>query len=66
MKVKHLGLQATKRFNQIQEEIKEICRKMRMEEYPTDRLANFINIHEPQLDRLIKKRDKYLEPVWRK
>ncbi|MCK5127616.1 MAG: hypothetical protein KAR42_15270 [candidate division Zixibacteria bacterium] len=65
MKVKYLGIQATKRFNQIQAEIKEICDRMHAEEYPTDRLANFINIYEPQLDILMKKRDRYLEPVWK-
>lgn len=67
MKVKYLGLQATKRFNQIQDEIKVLCDKMLEDPEPGhSHLDDFINIYEPQLDILTKKRDKYLEPIWKR
>jgi len=66
MKVKHLGRQATKRFLQIQNEIKEICNKMGLPPVKgNSRLEDLNNIHFPKLEKLTKERDKYLEPVWR-
>ena len=59
----HLGAEATKKFNRLQQEIKTLCTEMTLpvEGTPyktyTDRLNKKIN---PALDELLKKRDKYI------